>query len=151
MKIITKNRHKADCGVVAAFNAASWCRKYKTYDHIHELALNLGYCMVRGIKDHQFRRLLNKLCVPFKRIRQINLDEIQSRLYLGKCMVVTYYPVGWPHGHLVTIYMNRKGQIRVINPDEQRMTWNDFASQALAGAMERMLVYELTSDRNLAL
>jgi hypothetical protein len=151
MKMIARNRKKADCGVVAAFNAASWCKKNKTYDQIHELALKCGYVPGRGIQDFQFRRLLNKLHVNFKRVRNFNLEEIQSSLYLGKCLVVSYFPTYWPNGHLVTIFMDKSGKIKIVNSDNERMTWNDFAAEVSAGVMERINIYELTSNRNLAL
>lgn len=150
MKIITKNRKEADCGVVAAFNAASWCKKSKTYEHVEELALKCGYIPGTGIQNFQLRRLLNKLHVNFKRIRDINLEEVQSQVYLGKCILVSYFPKGWPHGHVVTIYMNKDGNIRVVNSDRERMTWNDFAAEVFAGVMGRFDVYELPT-RNLAL
>lgn len=150
MKIIAKNKKKADCGVVAAFNAASWCKKYQPYEKIEKVARGCGYNPFKGIWDFQFCSLLQKLQVPYRKINNINLDDLQSKLYLGKCFLISYRPTEWAVGHLVTVYMDKSGHIKVINPDVERMTWNEFAADTFAGGMLEINAYELPG-RNLAL
>jgi hypothetical protein len=146
MKIVKKNRKSGDCGVVAAFNASSWCNMDRPYKEVDRIARSCGYHPRKGIRDFQFVNLANKLGLPYRRVRQMKLDEIESGLYLGKCFVLLYfprqYPTGHVTGHVITVYMSND-RIKIINPDDVRITWSEFASDYYAKGMRELIAYEL--------
>lgn len=148
MKIIKNNRKKGDCGVVAAFNAASWCNVYKSYKEIEKIAKSCGYNPDGGIYSFQFANLMKKLSIPAKKIHPRSMKEIESKLYLGKLFVFLYTPTGLRCGHAVTIFTDHKGIIRIINPDDERITWNELASDIHANGMMSFNVYEVPCRLN---
>lgn len=142
MKLIKKNKTSSDCGVVAAFNAASWCNKYRPYQEVEKIARSCGYSKKNGIYPFQFQYLLKKLDVPVKKVKLKSLEELESRIYLGKFYCLLYTPVGYDVGHVVSVFMDHKGAIRVINAVEW-LTWDDLAAEINANGMRNFNVYEL--------
>ena len=149
MRLIKKNRRAKDCGVVAAFNAASWCNLYRSYSEIEKQAKGCGYNRKKGIYSFQFAALMKKLSVPAKKTKPKSVREIESKLYLGKFFVLLYRPTGYSIGHAIVAFMDHKGHIRVINPDSKRLTWNDLAADIHANGMKEFHVYEIP-DRQFA-
>lgn len=143
MKLIRKNRKKKDCGVVAAFNAASWCNVYRPYNEIEKAAKSCGYNPTKGIWSFQFAKLLKKLDVPVKKIKPKSIEDIESKIYLGKFYCLLYRPTGYDIGHAIVVFLDHRGNIRVINPDRVRITWNDLAAEIYANGMKEFHVYEI--------
>lgn len=143
MKIIRKNKKRGDCGVVAAFNAASWCNAYRPYTEVEKLAKSCGYHPDKGIWHFQFANLVKKLGIPAKKVRPKSLEELQTSIYLGKFFVFLYTPTGQHTGHAITVFLDHTARIRIINPDEERVTWGDFASDVHANGMRNLTIYEI--------
>jgi hypothetical protein len=143
VRLIKKNRRSKDCGVVAAFNAASWCNVYKPYREIEKFARGCGYNRKRGIYNFQFASLMKKLNVPAKKVKPRSIEQIESKLYLGKFFVLLYRPTGDIIGHAIVAFSDHKGHIRVINPDSQRITWGDLVSDVRTNGMKEFHVYEI--------
>lgn len=133
---------RSDCGVVAAFNAASWSKKTTTYALVERAARCSGYKKGRGIYGFQFVNLLNKLNIINKRSVNKNIEEIETEILLGKCFVILYHPKGHSYGHAITALRHR-GRISILNPDSTHITWNEFASDCYAGGMESLVAFEL--------
>jgi hypothetical protein len=143
MKLIKKNRRAKDCGVVAAFNAASWCNKYQPYSAIEKQAASCGYNRSKGIYNFQFSKLLKKLDLPAKKVWLKSVKHLESNIYLGKFYALLYRPAGYDLGHVIVTFLDHKGIIRVINPDSQRLTWDDLAAEIHANGMCEFHVYEI--------
>lgn len=147
MKLIKKNKRAKDCGVVAAFNAASWCHLYRPYRDIEKVAMSCGYSRKKGIYLFQFAALLNRLEIPAKRIRPKSVESLESRIYIGRFIVVLYTPNGYDLGHVIVAFLDHRGNIRVINPDSERTTWGDLAADINANGMKEFHVYEVPNRR----
>jgi len=143
MKVIRNNRTNVDCTLIAAFNASSWCKKYKTYKEIAKIAKSCGYASRKGLMDFQFVNLLKKLGLPFKRLKGIHIDDVESEIYMGKCYLITYFPFGYTDGHIVTAFLDKNGNIKVVNPDWNRITWPELASSIYSNHMKGWMAYEL--------
>lgn len=143
MRIIKKNKTKTDCSVVAAFNAASWCNSYRPYKEVEKIAKSCGYNPQRGIYHFQFSNLIKKLQIPAKKIKPKSIDELETKLYLGKCFIFIYYLTGNIGGHVITAFMNHKGNIKLVNTQDGLITWGDFASEIHARGMKEFHVYEI--------
>jgi Peptidase C39 family len=141
MKLIKKNKGASDCGVVAAFNAASWCNVYRTYADVEKLARSCGYGK-SGIYPFQFSYLLKKLGIPVKKVKPKSLDQLESNIYTGKFYCILYTPAGFSNGHVVSVFMDHKGNIRVINPVKW-LTWNELAAEMNAHGMVNIHLYEV--------
>jgi hypothetical protein len=129
--------------VIAAFNASSWCGKYKPYKEVEKAAKSCGYSKKSGIYFFQFAQLMNILDLPVKLVRPKSMEEIESRIYLGKFFIFFYVPAGYTVGHVVTAFLDHKGRIKVINPDEERATWDDLAADIHAHGMQEFHLYEI--------
>lgn len=146
MKIIRNNKKKGDCGVVAAYNAASWCNISKPYEEVEKIARSCGYNPERGIYFFQFSNLVKKLGLPAKKIRPKNLDEILDKLYRGKFFVFLYTPVGYHTGHAISAFVDHKGRITLVNPEpgkNPRATWSSFVVDMLENGAKNFAAYEI--------
>ena len=143
MKILTKNKTKYDCGLIAIFNALAWCKIPKTYKQIEKIAKTCGYSPDKGIYNFQLNNLIQKLNIPAKQVKPKSLEEIQESLYLGRFFIFLYRPTGDDGGHAITSFVDHNGKIKLINSDQERMTWNEFASDIHANGMKAFHVYEI--------
>lgn len=143
MKIIRNNKTSKDCGVVAAYNAASWCNKNRPYKDIEKIARSCGYSPKNGIYAFQFSNLMKKLNIPAKKIKMKNIKEIESNLYTGLFFVFLYTPINSFSGHAISAFMGQDGHIKLVNPDEKRVTWNDFAADVYSNGMRNISIYEI--------
>jgi len=143
MKIIRRNQKKGDCAVVAGFNASSWCHSYKPYKVVEKIAKSCGYHPERGMYIFQFANLMKKLKIPAKRVKPKNMYAVESKLYLGSLLIFLYTHTGSYNGHVMTAFMDHKGRIRLINTNNEPITWDDFASDIQAREMSNFAVYEV--------
>jgi hypothetical protein len=143
MRIITKNKNKRDCGIVAAFNAAVWLNSPKPYKYVEKLAKSCGYNPERGIYDFQFSHLLKKLDIPAKKIKPKSMDSLAKKVYVGKCLVLLYTQTGVSTGHAVTVFMDHKGMIRIFNPLGELKNWGQIATDIKKHGMKDFNVYEI--------
>lgn len=86
---------------------------------------------------------MKKLNVPAKKVKPRSIEEIESKLYLGKFFVLLYRPTGDIIGHAIVTFVDHKGHIKVINPDSKRITWDDLAADIHANGMKEFHVYEI--------
>lgn len=145
MNILTNNKKKRDCGVVAAYNAASWCNATRPYEEVEKLARSCGYNPEKGIYFFQFSNLVKKLGVPAKKIRPRNLDEILDKLYKGKFFVFMYTPTGMDVGHAISAFVDHTGKVRLINPEpgNSRTTWSSFVLDMCQNGARNFAAYEI--------
>lgn len=143
MKIIKKNKLKTDCGVVAAYNAASWCNSCRSYSEVERLAKSCGYNPNKGIFFFQFANLMKKMGLPAKRIKPKSRKEVESRLHSGKFLIFLYTPTGHANGHAITAFVNHRGKIVIVNPEGKRSTWFAFASDLSRNGVRNFIAYEI--------
>lgn len=133
MNIITRNKTKADCGIVAAYNASSWCNMGISYDDIVPVAEVVGYDKEKGITPRDFDELVRALDMPARMLQKTNPFEIQKIVRTGQAVIVLYVEKGKKFGHAITIFPQRD-HIKIINGDKNKWTtWNDFAAEIHAG------------------
>lgn len=128
---------------MAAYNAASWCNLKLSYEQVEKYARACGYSYRGGIYFFQFANLVKKLGIPAKKVKPKSIDDIESRLYLGKFFIFLYTAVGAPNGHAIVAFTDHEGNIMLINPDQERITWGDFASDVYSNGMKNFIVYEI--------
>ena len=129
--------------MIAAFNAASWCNLGHSYRDVEKAAKSCGYHPEKGIYHFQFSNLISKLNIPAKKMRPRSLGELESKMYLGKFFIFLYTPTGEFNGHAIVAFTDHEGNIRLINPDSERETWDEFAAEIYAKGMKNMSVWEL--------
>jgi len=142
VKILKKNKTQTDCAVVAAYNAASWCNLKKTYKEVEKAARECGYGN-HGLYVFQFSFLLKKLKIPAKHVKPRSLGDIESKLLLGKFLILLYTQTGQNVGHVVTAFTDHEGRIKLVNPENTLQTWNELAAEVYAHGMKNFFVYEL--------
>lgn len=143
MKLIKKNKRSKDCVIVAAYNAAIWRNMPYTYEKVEEIARGCGYNPKKGMYRFQFIRLVKKLNIPTRKIEPKSVEELTSKLNIGKFLVLLYTPTGEGRGHAATAFMDHQGHIRVINPENQRPTWSELIADIKENGMKEFHVYEL--------
>jgi hypothetical protein len=142
MKVMRKNRTKSDCGLIATFNAASWCKRNIPYNRIKTVASDwFGYGEGRGMLLPELPNLLKKLRIPFSEVKK-NPLEIQEEIYSGKAFVIGYKQTGEDFGHAILVLRDKHGKIATLNAEEG-FTWNHFAAEIEAGGMESIVMLEL--------
>lgn len=147
MRIILKNKTKRDCGVVAAFNAALWCNTPLPYKQVERLARSCGYSPKRGIYEFQFSHLMKKLALPVKKIKPKSIESLRKKAYVGKCFVFLYTQTGKQTGHVVTVFMDHKGIVRIFNPAGGLRNLSQFAADIKKNGMKEFNVYEFSNKR----
>lgn len=146
MKLITKNKKKFDCGVVAVYNAASWCNLSFFYEDVEKIAKSCGYSS-KGIYPFQFANLVKKLKLPAKKVALKNLEEVEEKLRLGRFFIFLYTPTGFDTGHIISLFMNHEGSIEIVNPERGRITWEDLISDIFSNGMKNFLAYEIPNRK----
>lgn len=151
MKLLTKNKTKTDCGVIAAVNAAKWSGLNCTYGKVRKLALASGYSAEKGIYFFQFSNLLKKIGVPIKRIRPRSPKAMATKLRRGKMLVVFYSMPGPCSGHVLSCVLDHEGKIQLINPEpgkrHVRRTWMRFIRNIKENGTKEFKVYEIPHKR----
>lgn len=133
MKVIRRNLDKNGCGVVGAFNALSWCNKPKKYEDILKIAKEkFGYSPKGGMSGYNFSRLIKHFKVPAKDAVGLSVEDIQSKVYMGKAFVLLYTSADAKMGHITFIMADKNGKIKVIN-EQPGVGWDDIASDIAAG------------------
>lgn len=143
MKLIKKNTHKKDCGVVAAFNAASWCGVYRPYGEIEKAAKSCGYNPSKGIYHFQFAQLLRVLDIPAKKAKPKSREALESKIHLGKFYVLFYQLTGDSLGHIISAFTDHTGSIKIVNPAKYLRTWNDLMTEIDTNGVKELHVYEM--------
>lgn len=143
MNMIKNNKFEKDCGIVAAYNAASWCNFNKSYSEIETVAKSCGYSPDAGIYFFQFDKLVKKLGLPAKRLLPKSRQQIESKLHAGKFFIFLYTPIGTKSGHAMTAYNDHNGRIRLINSEGNRKTWLDFVLDLSVNGAKNFVVYEI--------
>lgn len=144
VKTIKKNIKTHDCGIVAAYNSLIWCKKPQTYETIEYIASNhYNYDSKKGIIGENFEKLVKHFGVPIKGMPKANVELIQSSVYMGKAILLTYKLAGDLLGHLIMIVLNKQGKIRIINGETRKITWDELASDISAGGAEWFFSWEL--------
>ena len=150
MIFIRRNRSKVDCGVVAAYNATSWRRTGLTYEEVEAHARACGYSRTKGIHRFQFHRLIHKLNLSAKKVaRATSEDTLEELLFAGYLLVFLYQPAGMNWGHAISAFVDQDGEIRLINPDGERPTWEDFAEELSTSGVKHFEVYAIPSKGSL--
>lgn len=119
MKLIKKNKKSKDCGVVAAFNAASWCNLYKSYREVEKLAMACGYNENGGMYSFQFANLIKMLGLPAKKTGIKTIETLEKNLRNGKLYIIFYIFAESDEGHIVAVFADHEGRIRLINPEKE--------------------------------
>ena len=144
MKVIRKNLDLKDCGIVAAFNAASWCKNPHPYLVIRSMAkLSCKYKKSVGITNTNLDKLLNLMKLPVKKLEGKNMEEIESSIMLGKAVILTYKQTRSQEGHAVMVFLDKHGKIKILNPELELNGWNSLAAEIHAGAMDWVIGWEL--------
>lgn len=143
MHLIKENLNKKDCGIVATYNAMSWCGQRPDYDSIRSRAiLDFGYSDDSGITFDDFEKMLLELEVPIVEIENKNLFNIQGEIYLGRAIVLGYKLKGHDLGHISIVFYGAWG-IRIINKDGLHDSWDDLAAELNAGGASELYVWKL--------
>lgn len=147
MRIIKKNKNKHDCGIVAAFNAAAWSDLKFTYKKVEKIAKSCGYNPNKGIYQFQFSNLLKKLSVPAKQIKPKSMESLTNKVYLGKCLVILYTQNGIDCSHIITVFRDHTGTIKMINPAGEIKSWGTLATDIRKNGMREFYVYEIPNRK----
>lgn len=145
MKMILANRNKVDCGVVAAFNASTWCNIKLTYDKVEKIAKSCGYSK-NGIYDFQFANLINRLGIPAKRIVPKSRENLEKQLYKGKFFIFFYTSSQvepGASGHIVSAFVDHTGEIRIVNPEGYRRTWLRLVTDLNENGVKNFVAWEI--------
>lgn len=147
MKLIKKNRTSSDCGIVAAFNAASWCNVGKSYNYIVKTAASCGYSSNKGIWPFQFVSLTKKLKIPAKKIKPKNFKDLKNKLYDGKLLIIFCRRTEEMSGHIVSLFMDHEGSIVLVNPNKRMKSWVSLVRDISINGIKEFHIYEIPRRR----
>jgi len=142
VKLIRKNKKENDCGIVAAYNVASWCNIYKSYSEVERIAKSCGYNSERGIFFFQFAHLMKKLNIPIKKVNVSSIEDMKEKFYAGKLLAFLYTSVGFNVGHAMIGFLGHNAKIQMVN-SLSSYNWIDFSEEIEECGMKNFIVYEI--------
>lgn len=144
VKVIKKNLKQYDCGIVAAFNILSWCKKPQKYTTIEIAAMAMfDYQPECGISGSNFEKLVEYFEAPINKMPGVTVEEIQESVYTGKAVILTYKLIGDPIGHIIMVVLGKDGKVNTINGETRKITWDELASDIDAGGSAWFFAWEL--------
>lgn len=121
MELIPKNKSKADCAIVAAYNALILSGGQTSYEHVlNQARAWCGFRPTVGLKRGNMTKLLKCLNVPFAKFRNgTPFERILHAMFEGHTMLFCYNDVERGIGHSIVVAPNFK----LINPGPGYKTW----------------------------
>lgn len=123
MKFLKKNQERRGCGLVTAYNAATWLGMKISYEYVSLQARAwCGFTGKSGMKTKNMTALFRALNVPTKRLKKGTLLNVAlNALWDGHAVAFGYHDTEDGFGHAILVTPDFK----ILNPDYKYKKWND--------------------------